>query len=81
MKPKTAEDRATVDTHHPSAFNHEDLQRFTGYQRPADIERWCQQNGVRYFRGRIGIWTTLDAVNAALGIGLGEQPPTQRIEF
>jgi hypothetical protein len=53
---------------HPSTLSHEDLERLTGYQRTADIERWCEQNGVRYFRGRRGIWTTLDAVNAALGV-------------
>ena len=44
------------------------LVRLTGYQRPTDIERWCEQNGVRYFRGRTGIFTTTTALNAGLGI-------------
>jgi hypothetical protein len=58
----------------------EDLARLTGYTRPADIERWCDRNGVRYFRGKAGVWTTLDAVNAALGVA--KQPEqTRRLEF
>lgn len=67
-------------TAHPSALAPEDLERLTGYSRPADIERWCERNGVRYFRGKAGIWTTVDAVNAALGVRRGEQTPT-RMEF
>jgi hypothetical protein len=65
---------------HPAALSHDDLVRLTGYQRPADIERWCEQNGVRYFRGRRGIWTTLDAVNAALGVRDGKAEPA-RLHF
>jgi hypothetical protein len=65
---------------HPFAFDHADLERLTGYTRPADIERWCEANGVRYFRSRAGIWTTLDAVNAALGVKRGESTPP-RLEF
>lgn len=67
---------------HPSALAQEDLERLTGYQRPADIESWCQRNGVRYFRGRRGIWTTLDAVNSALGLAQAPAAVTHaRIEF
>ena len=67
---------------HPAALAHADLQRLTGYQRPADLERWCQRHGVRYFHGRAGIWTTLDAVNAALGLRPGDPTPQpQRLEF
>lgn len=67
---------------HPSALAQSDLERLTGYQRPADIERWCESNGVRYFRGKGGvIWTTLDAVNSALGISMHQTPAKNRIEF
>lgn len=66
---------------HPSALAPEDLERLTGYSRPSDIERWCDRNGVRYFRGRTGIWTTVDAVNAALGIPRGAPAPPPRLEF
>lgn len=67
---------------HPSALAQVDLERLTGYQRQADIERWCQANGVRYFRGRAGaIWTTLAAVNTALGLRDGADPRPQTLEF
>ena len=61
---------------HPSALAPEDLERLTGYKQQADIEKWCQKNGIRVFRSRAGGWTTLEAVNAALGLGrTGERPP------
>ena len=57
----------------PSALAPEDLERLTGYQRQGDIEKWLRQNGVPFFRGRAGVWTTLDAVNQALGLN-GNRP-------
>jgi hypothetical protein len=59
---------------HPAALAPVDLERLTGYQRQADLEKWCLANGVRYFRGKAGIWTTLDAVNAALGLATKGPP-------
>lgn len=66
---------------HPSAFSPSDLERLTGYQRQGDIERWCRENGVSFFRGRTGIWTTLDAVNAALGLKGAQAALAKRLEF
>jgi len=35
----------------------------------ATVERWARTAGVRYqYDGRGGIWTTLEAMNAAIGI-------------
>lgn len=62
---------------HPAALAPEDLERLTGYQRQGDIERWLRQNGVPFFRGRVGVWTTLDAVNQALGLARRPSPPTE----
>lgn len=45
-----------------------DLQRITGYQRRADVERSLIDQGVRLFRGRTGPWTTLDLINQAAGL-------------
>lgn len=45
-----------------------ELQRLTGYQRQADVARCLRDQGIRFACGRDGIWTTIDAVNAALGI-------------
>ena len=56
----------------------EDLKRITGYERLADVERCLVAQGVRFFRGRRGIWTTVDLVNAAGGIeravAAGDEP-------
>jgi hypothetical protein len=46
-----------------------DLQALTGYERAADVERCLETAGIRVFRGRSGVWTTLDLVNAAGGLG------------
>lgn len=61
---------------HPSALAPEDLERLTGYKRQGDLEKWLRQNGVLFFRGQGGrVWTTVDAVNRALGLThTGEQP-------
>lgn len=36
----------------------------------ASVEKWAKRSGIRYsYDGRGGIWTTLDAMNFALGLG------------
>ncbi|WP_240336170.1 hypothetical protein [Stenotrophomonas sp. B1-1] len=50
-----------------------DLQRICAPQgpppRPATVRRWADREGIRYKYDRQGgIWTTLDAINAALGL-------------
>lgn len=38
--------------------------------RTSTVRRWADGLGIRYkYDGRGGIWTTLDALNAALGLG------------
>lgn len=46
----------------------DDLRQITGYHRLADVERCLHAQGVRVFRSRAGIWTTIDLVNAAAGL-------------
>jgi len=48
--------------------------------RASTVRRWADRQGIRYkYDGRGGIWTTLDALNAALG--LMAQPVTrERVE-
>jgi len=69
---------------HPSALSFADLQRLSGYVRPADVENWCRENGVPYFpaKGK-GVCTTLEALNKALRIQevAPSQPPQRRVEF
>lgn len=45
-----------------------DLQRLSGYNRLADVERWAERIGLPVSPCRGGVWTTLDALNKALGI-------------
>lgn len=41
--------------------------------RAATVVRWALAQGIRYkYDGRGGIWTTVDALNAALGVGAQE---------
>lgn len=45
-----------------------DLQKLSGYQRSADVERWAQENGIPVRSCRGGVWTTLPALDRALGL-------------
>lgn len=55
----------------------------TGYDRPGDIERCLRKNGVRYLYGQGGkIFTTIDAINAAMGLKLNDTNATvEEIDF
>lgn len=57
----------------------EDLKAATGYERHADIERNLADNGIRFFRGRKGPWTTPTLVNAAGGILPGQPQENQEL--
>lgn len=50
----------------------EDLQQLCKpgeHPRLAAVERWAKAQGLRYgYDGKGGIWTTVDALNTALGI-------------
>jgi hypothetical protein len=42
----------------------------------ATVERWARDQGIRYrYDGQGGIWTTLEALNAALGIVPSNEEP------
>ena len=46
----------------------EALRSVTGYKRCSDIERCLDNQGIRYFYGKQGPWTTLDLINASKGL-------------
>ena len=46
----------------------DDLQRISGYTRAADVERWATSIGLKVKPSREGVWTTANALDAALGI-------------
>lgn len=47
----------------------------------ATVERWAKRAGIRYqYDGRGGIWTTLDAMNAAVGMAPETEPEQYNVE-
>lgn len=54
---------------------HEQLKIATGYDRISEIEKCLRQNNVRYLSGKKGIFTTVDALNAAMGLSNQAPPP------
>ena len=44
------------------------LRDVTGYSRPGDIEKCLEKQGVRFFNGKDGPWTTEALLNAAKGL-------------
>jgi hypothetical protein len=55
-----------------------DLKAATGYDRPSDIEKCLRKNGVRFLYGKSGIYTTIDALNAAMGLKSGNIPEKEQ---
>lgn len=53
----------------PGLVSFESLKTLTGYERRSDIERSLQSQGIRFFHGRQGLWTTLALINYAGGAG------------
>jgi len=45
-----------------------DLQRLSGFERRADVERWAREIGLPVKPCRGGLWTTVAALNQALGV-------------
>ena len=45
----------------------EDLQQLTGYTKRSGVERALRKQGIRWFWGRHGPWTTIEMVNQAGG--------------
>ena len=46
----------------------DDLKTATGYKYARDVESCLRKNGVRFLYGKTGIYTTIDALNAAMGL-------------
>lgn len=55
-----------------------DLQQLTGYKRAGDVERCLKDQGIVFFWGRSGPWTTLHHLNFPGGQGYS-QPPNEKI--
>ena len=53
---------------HHAILKTEDLQQATGYKQIADVEKCLTKQGIRFFNGKEGPWTTLGLVEAAGGL-------------
>lgn len=56
----------------------EQLKVATGYDRPGDVEKCLRKNGVRFLYGKSGIYTTIDAINVAMGLKSDNLPDHER---
>ncbi|WP_254574429.1 hypothetical protein [Stenotrophomonas acidaminiphila] len=68
---------------HPLILHFADLQKLCAPEgpppTPTTVARWADREGIRYRYDRKGrIWTTLDALNAALGIHAPAPDQAQR---
>ena len=62
-------------------INQDLLQELTGYNKPIDIAACLAKQGIPYFIGKRGkVWTTLDAVNFAIGARNNEDGQLDIIE-
>jgi len=52
----------------PSLLTQDDLKAATGCARTSDLEANLRKNGIRFLYGKKGIYTTLSALNAAMGL-------------
>jgi hypothetical protein len=57
----------------------DELKAATGCKRLGDLEKCLRQNGVRFLYGRNCIYTTTDALNAAMG--LHPDKPTKEDDY
>ncbi|MDS9676821.1 DUF4224 domain-containing protein [Pseudomonas aeruginosa] len=57
----------------------EDLQQLTGYTKRSGVERALRKQGIRWFWGRYGPWTTIEMVNQAGGQAPDDEQYDSRI--
>jgi len=59
-------------------FDFDDLRAFSRLGKGAtlaSVEKWARRIGLKYnYDGRGGIWTTIDALNAAVGLSTERTP-------
>ena len=53
----------------------EDLRRISGRRNASAIRRWARVQGIKLLDGAAGPWTTIDAVNQAMGLNHSANDP------
>lgn len=59
----------------PSIVGADELRQRSGKHNASAIRRWASQQGIRVFDGKDGPWTTLEALNKALGVSSANESP------
>lgn len=52
----------------------EALRKQSGKRSASAVRKWASRQGIRTLEGKDGPWTTLEAVNKALGVGSANDP-------
>lgn len=52
----------------PHIVDADELRRLSGKKSASAVRRWASSHGIRVVDGKSGPWTTLEAVNKALGV-------------
>jgi hypothetical protein len=60
---------------HAHILDAERLRQLSGKRTASGVRRWARAQGIRYKESERGPWTTLEAVNASLGLGAVENRP------
>lgn len=50
------------------------LRKLSGKRTAGAVRRWAQRQGIATKEGEEGPWTTLEAINKALGVGSANEP-------
>ena len=58
----------------PHILDAEQLRVLSGKRNPSAVRRWADKRGIRTLDGADGPWTTVEAVNKALGVGSSNDP-------
>ena len=63
----------TSSERHPGIVYPEMLASLSGLRQHSRIAAWCKARGIAILDGKDGPWTTLDAINSALGVRDGKK--------
>lgn len=61
-------------TLNPHLIDPETLRRMSGKRTDSAVRKWASSQGISTLEGKDGPWTTVEAVNKALGVGSANDP-------
>lgn len=58
----------------PHIVDAETLRKQSGKRTASAVRKWASRQGIRTLEGEDGPWTTVEAINRALGVGSANEP-------